>query len=782
MSTGCQKKEVNMDNAIITLDNIFPQTREVTSYYSGTLDYASFETVVNIEESFEGEESTLILIEGEEVDLSGGEAGDTSFIKKIRINDNSVQQAFGNQYITLIQGPLDQGNQWTGIWYDKLYGLMNVQCSITEITDKTITTEFVPIEENETNEGYKVVTEYEVGKGIVAQTFTYDFHDENGSEPFEYKIWLSKISEIPDNQFISKYINPDSRLKPFYVNEDTYYKALVEKWRKWLHDEEDITDEKIADQYKHILSELSEEDLKSISTAKKIGQLMSEEMKDAGDVIYEFVNFYESRIYGMSYELGKALPYEEIEQIYKYNDAKGSHEIRPMHEIEDIILRAKATVLWENGISVSYSEGMPYFSPEEGYAYHAFSGIAPDYMKDYLELKRWRYQNEPLGSEGYLGLSPDEIAQRLFALEQYHEAYSDKLGNQDWIQEEIWLFLNFYINPGYNFSMYQNGMLSQDYIGSYEKFATNYKASPSVDMIKKVFNILKKNNYMYSLELDTYLKDQGIQPTIDPQIYESLEAYDKQIDDFNQILKNSVATELYHNEKVITVKNSQELIEAIASDTTIFLEPGLYLLPYEYQGNNVTIQWGEMTIKDVNNLVLVGKGEAPITVMSEAYGYVFRFDSCDNVTINNLRLGHLQLHCKAGVVYLQGCSTFNMDKSILFGCGEWGLEARESNGLMVTNTLISDCASRAVLMDDVKDATFINSMFKRNGRNVVFMERSENVNFEKVLITSNNKDNRDKDSVFGMTDCNNISLTKCIINDNIAKEMVSGNSELNIVE
>lgn len=778
---GCnQKDEVSSSTArAISIYDIFPQERGWTSYYEGALDYGSFETIVNTEEKYGQEEATLILIEGEVEDLSGGEAGDTSFFKKIKVTETAIQQEFGlEEYITLIQAPVQKGTSWTGIWYERAYGTMDVTGTITDVTDKTITVEIVP-QNLELYKGFKVLTEYEVGKGMISQKFTYGLN-EDGSENYEYQIWLSRTSKIPDNSFISRYVNPDISLEFFYKKKDTYYKRIIGDYQKWmLENRGKLTDEEMIRSYKSMLDSMDRKDLKSISTAKEVGFIIGQQMKDASEVIRAFQNFYEEMVFGIDQEwYMENMPYQTIEKIYVY-DNQIKHRVRSIYEIQDPIVRAKAAVLKENGIGISFHEGWAYPSPEEGYLYNTFVNIASESMQDYLGLKNWYYAHEPIMVEGYLTVSPDEVAEHLISLEKFYGKYPDAL-EVAWVKEQAQYYIKLYIVPNmYNFEMYSNGILSSAYIKSYEKFIQEKKDSSFHPMVKKVYDLLNANSFFYSMDLENYLRDKGYEPTISEDARNLINERKLQSEDFKKILAGYVDVSLYKNEKTVTVKNGQELIEAIASDTTIFLEPGMYIIPYEYTSENLTVQYGELTIKDIKNLVIIGKGDTPVTVVSEAYGYVFSFKNCDNITLSNLRIGHLQLYCKAGVIYLDDTDNFNLNKSILFGCGEWGLEAKSNKGMFISNTLISDCASKAVILTGTEDAAFENCYFTRNGKNAVAIENSKNVLFKKVEISNNKKEYYNSvNALFYILSSENISLEGCVIKENGTDNLSEGKTEL----
>ncbi len=787
IGAGCQDTQPEEEvetlgkEAAFELSQLFPMEKDFTCYYDGTLDYGDYRTIVDIQEN-RNEIATYIFMEGEVDDPSGGEAGDTSFLKKIKVFDSGIDLAFSDEWIPLLKAPLKEGHEWTGFWYDQLmgaYGNMTAKTTITEITDTTITTELTPQDENKIYKDYKVITTYEVGKGIVSQTFTYP----NEPEPYNFEIWLSKTSKIPENYHIRRYVNPENNLDQFYKLEDSFYKALIADTKQWLMSEKDLTDKNIEKKYDDMIKQLPWNDFKSISTAKEITYLLSQEMADSESIVTKFIQYYEDVINEFnSTDIGQYLSYEEIDRIYVFDESDYSVNIDMLSDFEDPSLRAKAVVLYENGISVSSTEGMYYFTHQKGFIYDQFVDVVSDHMKEYLELKDWYYGSQPIICEGYLCISLDELVNQLMSLEAFSKKYSST-EQAKWAEEEAEFLLNIYIVPGGSWvysDLSQVGKLGNEYINSYEKFIDEHKDSSYHELVNSVYTFLKNNYFLYSLELDQYLKEKGFEPYLNEEVYNALAEQEKQLEDFKALMETKENIDIHQNEKQITVKNGEELMNAIASNTTIYLEPGVYLLPYSYTSGNVNIDYGEVRFNNIENLVIVGTGEEPVTVMSEAYGEVFTLYDCNNVSFCNLRIGHLQPYCKGGVIEIGDCKGFTLNECILFGCGYWGLEARGSQDITIANTLISDCNTFAVSLGKDENVTFKNCAFKRNGQNVVRIDTCTGVAFEKVEISDNNEQSYGENSVFSISNSQDIKAVNCTFTNNVAEELVNNKEYLTI--
>lgn len=787
IGVGCQDTQPQPENEVETLgkeatfelSQLFSMEKDFTYYYEGSVDYGEYRTIVDIQEN-RNDNATYILMEGQVDDLSGGESGDTSFIKKIKVFDSGIDLAFSNEWIPLLRTPLKEGTEWTGFWYDQLmgaYGNMTAKTRITEITDNTVTTELTPIGDKKYYKDYKVVTTYEVGKGIVSQIYT--FPSEEGQESYHFEVRLSRTSKIPDSHHIRRYVNPENNLGQFYQLEDSFYKSIIGEAKAWVLTENDLTDKNIEAKYSDLIDQLPESDIKSISTAKKITYLLSEKMANPENMITKFIQYYEDVINDLnSKNVEDFLSYEEINEIYLFDDTDYSFYIDIFSGHKDPTIRAKALALHENGIGVSMTEGMYYFSHQKGFIYDRFTHLISEQMREYLKLKDWFYQ--PITVEGYLRVSIDELVQQMIALESFSKKYSDT-EQAKWAESEAELLANIYAVPGGGWvysNLSQTGKLDDQYKASYEMFIREHKDSAYYELVNSVYTYLKNNSFLYSMELDQYLKEKGLEPYLEEEIYNTLIEKEKQLDDFEKLMETKEQVDIAQNEKTVTVKNGEELINAIASNTTIYLEQGTYFLPYNYSGSNVNIDYGEVRLNNIENLVLLGIGEEPVTVISEAYGEVFTLSDCNNICFSNLRIGHLQAYCKGGVISISDCSQFTLHQCILFGCGFWGFESSRSKDVAIVNTLISDCNTYAVSLTKDEDVNFNNCAFRRNGQNVVKVDTCTSVSFEKVEISENKNQSYGEKSVFAISNSQDIKAINCIFTDNKAKQLVNNEDQL----
>lgn len=777
--------------AVFSLYEIFPSEKGFTWYYDGALDYGRYETIVNVEETLKDERAKYIYVEGEVDDLSGGEAGDLSFIKKYKVTDDSIEYMFEDDSFSILKVPLKKGNSWTDIVLDETKGFFNARVTIIDISDNTITTEIIPESpmEDAVDPKYKIVTKYEIGKGVVSTNTTYPQLETE--DTYEFPIRLSKISQIAPKNFIAKYVEPDKSLAKFYRHENTWYQGIVAKEKQWINNEKsNLNEEVIISRYKDLLENLSKQDIRSISIAEKIALLYCDISNETDGIIRLFEGFYEELIPVLDEEfvMSGYIPYDEINQMFIYDVRE--EVFKNILPSEDGKIFDKAVILYENGLSMTFQEGMPFLVAEPDYVIRSFENLASEKMKDYLKQKKWGYKNTPLISDGALRVTWKELSNQIIALEEMNKKYPETIEG-DWAKTEADNLFKLYAVPMAlpNTPKYWNGILSESLKESYEEFIEKQSDSDYSKVIDEIYQNLQDNHFGYNMDLDKLLRSKGFNPLIEEFVFNRIKERSKQIEDFKKIQLRAEEKIEEDNEEleIITVDTVEKLIESIGPNRKILIKSGAYIFPYlptDNQSEFVNIQYGQVNISNVDNLIIEGLGETPVTLLSEANGFVFSFKGSENISLVNLRLGHTKEYCIAGVVEISG-KNIKIDKSILFGCGEWGITATGVENLQVTNTLISDCATQAVQLFDSKDVTFENCIFTRNGKNAVQIETSKDVLFKKVDITNNTKENyynAISNAVFYLKQAENITLESSVVNENGFDKMSDGDSELVIKE
>ena len=167
--------------------------------------------------------------------------------------------------------------------------------------------------------------------------------------------------------------------------------------------------------------------------------------------------------------------------------------------------------------------------------------------------------------------------------------------------------------------------------------------------------------------------------------------------------------------KSVSVSNVDELLAAIAPDTTINLEPGIYNLSeaalygkvdssryYSWNSNGFSYGY-ELRINGVDGLSI--KGIDAELVTTPRFAYVLAFVNCDNVSIEGVRIGHTEAAeaCEGGVVLLDHCDNAQIAGCKLYGCGTTGVEMTEGKGLTITDSDIYHCSNAGVYFTSSKE-------------------------------------------------------------------------------
>lgn len=159
----------------------------------------------------------------------------------------------------------------------------------------------------------------------------------------------------------------------------------------------------------------------------------------------------------------------------------------------------------------------------------------------------------------------------------------------------------------------------------------------------------------------------------------------------------------------ISVSTVDDFIAAIAPGAHIILNPGTYDLSTAASYGEGVISdyclWAEvydgyeLIIAGVDDLVIEGS-DADTTLIAAVprYANVLSFEGCKNITVDSLTLGHTEEPgvCSGGVIRLLYANDVVIDDCALYGCGIIGIDANNSDGILVHDTEIYDCSYGAV--------------------------------------------------------------------------------------
>ncbi len=213
----------------------------------------------------------------------------------------------------------------------------------------------------------------------------------------------------------------------------------------------------------------------------------------------------------------------------------------------------------------------------------------------------------------------------------------------------------------------------------------------------------------------------------------------------------------------VHVSNVDELLAAIAPNTTIWLAKGDYDLAaagnYGRTPEGVYYTWeqvgdpGEygLIILDANNLILRGEDPEETRILTgPRYANVLRFVGCEAPGLEALTVGHTDgAYCRGGVLRFERCSRVTICNCGLFGCGTIGVWAHNCEEISVINSRIYECSRSAVSVDGCRD---------------VFVENCEIYDHGKLY---------DAETLFEAVDTEGFVLYKNRIHDNYTQYLVN---------
>ena len=99
----------------------------------------------------------------------------------------------------------------------------------------------------------------------------------------------------------------------------------------------------------------------------------------------------------------------------------------------------------------------------------------------------------------------------------------------------------------------------------------------------------------------------------------------------------------------------------------------------------------QLVLKNIRNLVIRGKHHSSIEV-NPRYSFCLSFMNCQGCRVENLTIGHTEGgYCDGGVIGVEGGSKNVITSCDLYGCGTYGVVARDTYDLLVSKTNIHDC-------------------------------------------------------------------------------------------
>ena len=215
--------------------------------------------------------------------------------------------------------------------------------------------------------------------------------------------------------------------------------------------------------------------------------------------------------------------------------------------------------------------------------------------------------------------------------------------------------------------------------------------------------------------------------------------------------------------KNVTVSTPDEFIKAIASNTNITLKtnsilaitsaldkldksrdlsdfdfenvsklaPGVYFTE-EADGRSIKIV-------NINNLTIVGANsnrEDNHIQAEPSYADVLSFSHCNDITIKNIKAGHVERgYCMGDVIAFSSCKNVNVENCDLYGCGVNGISMYETNGMKVSSTEIHDCSENMIVISDCQNISFVKCNMHNCGAGIAtWGDKNANITYEECEI------------------------------------------------
>ena len=212
----------------------------------------------------------------------------------------------------------------------------------------------------------------------------------------------------------------------------------------------------------------------------------------------------------------------------------------------------------------------------------------------------------------------------------------------------------------------------------------------------------------------------------------------------------------------VSVNTVQQLIDSIQSDRLILLQPGVYDVSSILQLSEVDIEANQqnvlltkalfyssgmgIVVKQVKNLTIQGTGETHelnelITTMEN--DFVLSFFGCSNIRLLNLTAQYDRTKegsRKGGSWFINQCTGVKIERNLL-ARGNVGLKVSRSKNISMINSIISECSSGVVELQESWSIRFDNCKFNKNRacHAVWSMKRCTDVQIENSVFEENER-------------------------------------------
>lgn len=148
-------------------------------------------------------------------------------------------------------------------------------------------------------------------------------------------------------------------------------------------------------------------------------------------------------------------------------------------------------------------------------------------------------------------------------------------------------------------------------------------------------------------------------------------------------------------------------------------------------------------IHKVSDLTIRGASNGIIEVVAEPrYSDVLCFIGCSDIEIENMTFGHTieQGNCQGAVLAFDDCQNIELRSLDLYGCGTYGVSAKNMDGLTLKNCIIRDCSYGIIDLASSSNTVLEDCTLKDNDGFDMLSLSESSVHFENCTFTGNQGD------------------------------------------
>lgn len=225
---------------------------------------------------------------------------------------------------------------------------------------------------------------------------------------------------------------------------------------------------------------------------------------------------------------------------------------------------------------------------------------------------------------------------------------------------------------------------------------------------------------------------------------------------------------IVNGEPTYRATNEREFFQALGSDRTVIVAANTqinltkflndeanftgiigraWLSPLEIDDVDVTcaisedcVDGQQLTLKNFKNLIISGEGNSSI-VVEPRYSYVMNFVDCDEITLENLTIGHTEGgFCMGGVIGVTGGRNVMCKDCDLYGCGTYGLVAEKTTNVSLYKCVVHDCSYGLMQLFNSEGCRFYHCDFCDTGSEILIEGRESDVAFSNCRFYRNDQE------------------------------------------